>query len=335
MRFSSKHLAAFYYQLGTLVQAGLPIQQALVSTVTTAPRPMRSAVAALSAAVGGGIPLHEAMEQDERRFSRFDGNAIRMTEHSGALDVGLLSLSHYHENRAAARKKLVSGSAYPVLLLVAGVFISNFPALFLGMRNDKPYSLLDYGRDTVGLLGLLVLIGWGAVRLLRWLCTIPGVNATLERFLLAVPVFGRLRFNYALSQWVSSIRLMLKAGIGIVPALETASRMVDSPLIAAAYLRAAPLINSQMDVSAALASTGVFPDYLVQLWSTGEKSGQMDEMLDKLAVFYEESWRTSLDHAVTWLPRITYALVVVYMICQIFSLFGSYMKVYDDILNTN
>ncbi len=333
MKFSAKHLAEFYYQLGTLVQAGLPIQQALVSMTSTSPRPMRSAVAALSAAVGGGVPLCEAMEQDQRHFSRFDCNAIRMTEHSGALDVGLLSLSHYHENRAAARRKLVSGSAYPMLLLVAGVFISNFPALFLGARNDKPYSLLDYARDTVGLLGLLVLIVWGAVRLVRWLCTIPGLNAALERVLMAVPVFGRLRFDYALSQWVSSIRLMLKAGIGIVPALETASRMVDSPLIAAAYQRAAPLIDNHMDVSAALASTGVFPDYLVQLWATGEKSGQMDEMLDRLGVFYEESWRTSLDHAVTWLPRIVYALVVVYMVSQIFSLFGSYLKVYNDLLN--
>jgi len=332
MRFSSKNLAVFYYQLGTMVQAGVPIQQAVASTVKTVPRPLRPAVAALSATVGAGAPLHEAMGSDGR-FSPFDVNAIRMTEQSGALDVGLLSLSKYHESRAAARKKLVSGSAYPVFVLVAGVFISNFPALFAGERDGKPYSTLHYLWDTFGMLALLAVLVWGAVRLWRWLLTVPGWNVTLERILLAVPVFGRLRFHYALSQWVSSIRLMLKAGKGIVPAMEMASRMVDSPLIAEGYRRAAPLIDNQMDVSQALASADVFPDYLVQLWTTGEKSGRMDEMLDKLAAFYEEAWRTSLDQAVTWLPRIAYALVAVYMIFQIFSLFSNYLKTYNDILN--
>jgi type II secretory pathway component PulF len=154
----------------------------------------------------------------------------------------------------------------------------------------------------------------------------------VDRLLKSVPVFGRLRFDYALSQWVSSIRLMLAAGIGIVDALKSASQMVHCPLIADAYERAAPLIGGQLDVSQALASTHVFPDELIQFWATGEQSGKMDEMLDRLAKFYEERWRRSLDQVVTWLPRIAYALVALYMVCQIFSIFGSYMNTYNDLL---
>jgi len=332
MRFSSKNLAAFYYQLGTLIQAGLPIQSALVSARSTAPRSMRRVVAELSAIVDRGVPLSDAMAQCGKRFASLDVHTIGMTERSGTLDVGLLSLSRFYENRAAARSKLIVGSLYPVALLIAAVFIIHVPPLFLGALGGKPYTILDFLRDTVGVLAGLVLIAWLIVRLVRWLFTVPGLNVTLDRLLLAVPVFGRLRFDYALSQWVSSIRLTLAAGVGVVDALESASRTIPSPLIADAYRRAVPLIGSQLEVSQALASTGVFPDLVIQFWATGEKSGRMDEMLERLAQFYEDRWRRSLDQVVTWLPRIAYGLVAAFVIFQIFKTFNTYLNAYNTIL---
>jgi type IV pilus assembly protein PilC len=331
MRFSSKNLAAFYYQLGTLIQAGLPIQNALASMRSTAPRSMRRTVAELSDLVNQGTPLSEAMEQGGKVFAPLDVHSIRMTERSGTLDIGLLSLSKYYENRAAARNKLIAGSLYPVALFTAAVFIVNFPSLFLGARDGKPYTLFNYLGDTVGVLGGLGLVGWFIIRVGRWLLTMPGLNVALDRLLRAVPVFGQLRFDYALSQWVSSIRLTLAAGVGIMEALESASRTIPSPLIADAYRRAAPLIGGQLEVSQALASTGVFPDHVIQFWSTGEKSGRIDEMLDRLAQFYEDRWRRSLDLVVTWLPRIAYGMVVAFTIFQVFKAFNAYLGAYDEI----
>ncbi len=332
MRFSSKNLTVFYYQLGTLIQAGLPIQRAVASLQDTSPRPMRRTVAELSRAVNEGTPLSEAMERCGKRFAPLDVHNINMTERSGALDIGLLSLSKYYESRATARNKFIAGSLYPVLMGIAVVFIIHFPPLFLGALGGKPYTILDYLRDTVGLLGGLVLIGWLITRLVRWLFTVPKLNVALDRLLLAVPVFGRLRFDYALSQWVSSIRLMLAAGIGIVDALKSASNTVHSPLIADAYEKTAPLIGGQLEVSQALASTGVFPDYLIQFWATGEQSGRMDDMLDRLAKFYEDRWRRSLDQVVTWLPRIVQFLVIIYMAYLILTGFTAYLNTYNTLL---
>ena len=327
MSFSSKNLATFYYQLGTLVKAGLPIQSALATTQNTAPRRMRPAVRALSASVNEGRPLHEAMESWPKRFSSLDRYAIAMSEPSGALDAGLLSLSKYYEDRAAARSKLIAGSIYPMVLLTGGVFIPPLLALFLGKL-----TVLGYLWQSAGLLARLAVVGWLIAVLVRRSLEVPGLNVTVDRILRAVPVFGRLRFDYALSQWVSAIQLMLRAGIGIVPALEYASRMAHSPLIAAAYRKASPSIGGELEVSQALASTGVFPDELIQFWATGEKSGHMDEMLERLANFYEERWRRSLDQTVTWLPRIAYGLILLYMVAQIFSLFGTVMNQYDELL---
>jgi type II secretory pathway component PulF len=327
MRFSSKNLSAFYFQLGTLVQAGLPIQSALASARKATPRSMRSMVAVLTAVVNEGKPLSEAMEQCGQSFAPLDRYSISMTERTGALDVGLLSLSKYYETRVAARNKLIAGSLYPAFVLGAGVFIPPLPNLILGK-----ITMAGYLWHTVGLLVGLVVIAWLISLLARWLFTVPGLNVSLERLLCAVPVFGRLRFDYALNQWVSSIRLMLAAGIGVVDALKSASDMAQSPLIADAYKRAAPQISSGLEVSQALASTGAFPDHLVQYWATGEKSGRMDEMLDRVAAFYEDRWRRSLDHVVTWLPRIAYGLVTAYMVFQIVSLVTAYFNTYNQLL---
>jgi type II secretory pathway component PulF len=332
VKFSSKNLATFYYQLGTLVQAGLPIQSAMTSLAQTSQRTMRKAVIRLSEFVNSGVPLHEAMEQSGRTFAPLDRHAIDMGERSGTLDVALLSLSKYYENRSSARQKLISGSLYPAFMLVASVFITHFSALFLGTQGGKPYTIFNYLWDTVGFLGGLVLIFWLARMALNWSLSTPGLNLIVDRVLKAIPVVGRLRFDYALSQWISSIRLMLTAGIGVVPALEYASRSAHSPLIASAYEKAVPLIGSGLQVSQALAFTRAFPEEVIQFWTTGEQSGRMDEMLERLASFYEDRWRRSLDHVVTWLPRFAYFLVVIYVVSQIFNGFNSYMSQYDELL---
>lgn len=332
MKFSSKNLAAFYYQLGTLVQAGVPIQNALTSARKTAPRAMRSTVVTLSDSVNQGMPVHEAMERCGQRFAPLDKHALDMSGRSGALDIGFLSLSKYYESRAAARNKLIAGSMYPILLLLVAVFGSHFSTFFLGSAGGKPYTQLDYLRDTVGVLGLLVLVIGGALWLLRQSLKVPGLNVAVDRVLRAVPVLGGLRFDYALSRWVSSIRLMLRAGIGVVPALEYASRTTDSPLIEYGYQKAAPLIGSELQVSQALATTSVFPDHLIQFWATGEQSGRMDDMLDRLEKYYEDRWHRSLDQTVTWLPRIAYVLVAMYTVYQIFTMYSAYFGQYDQLL---
>ncbi len=332
MKFPAKTLAEFYFQLGTMVQAGVPIRNALNSLRRTAPRAIRRHVATLADVVDHGVPLHEAIARFSGQFAAVDRQTLAVSEQSGALDVGLLALSQYHDARAKARSRIVSASMFPALLLTAAVFISRFPQLLLGALGQTQYSVFDYLLDTVGSLALFVAAGlvvhWLAQRLLRT----PGVNVTVDRALRAVPLFGRLRFDYALSQWLASIRLMLNAGFAIFEALDYANETSPSPLIASAYQKARPLIHSQMDVSTALQSTGVFPDQLIQFWATGEQSGRMDEMLDRLARQYEERWLHSLDQLAAWLPRIAYGLVSLYIIFQIGKLLTPIVGMYQEFL---
>ena len=333
MKPSSKDLAIVYYQFGTMLQAGVAIRNALTSLQETGPRPLRKTIAFLSERVQEGEPLHQAVAACPYcRFARLDQHTLAVSEQSGALDVGLLSLGNYYENLARARRKMISASMFPALILMAAVFVSHLPAFVAGAMGQGNYGLPEYLRDTVGFLILLAVVicamGW----LIRTALKTPKLDLAMDRFIRHVPLFGRVRFDYALSQWISSVRLMLKAGFGVVPALEFSSKTINSPQIAHAYDIARPLIDSQLEVSRALQASGVFPEHLIQFWATGEQSGRLDDMLDRLAQHYEERWRHSLDLLSSWLPRIAYGLVCVYMIFQMANLLGPLIGAYSEAL---
>ena len=329
---SSKHLAAFYYQFGTMIQSGVPIQRALTTLQTSAPHPMRPTVATLSQSVNSGESFHEAMGRCSKSFPALDLHTVTVSEQSGALDVGLLSLSKYHDSRARARSRILSATTFPALLLIAAVFISHFPALLLGAIGSDGYSTFDYLRDTVGQLALLAIAGFVLSRIMRWLLKSEQWGLTVDRVIRAIPFFGSMRFTHSLSQWLSAIRLMLNAGHGILQAMEYSSRTVPSPLIVHAYEQAKPLVHGQLEVSEALRASGIFPDQVIQFWATGEESGRLDEMLDRLARFYEDEWQLKLDGLATWLPRIVYGLVALYIIFQIGNLLGPLIGAYSEAL---
>jgi len=331
-RFSSKDLATFYHQFGEMIQAGVPIQRALHTLRRAAPRAMRRVATQISILVNEGEPFHEAIERSSGRFPQLDRYLLGVSEQSGALDTGLLSLAAYYDERARARGQFLSALILPMIVLIAAVFISRFPALVLGTFGSVPYTTADYLRDTVGFLAVLVAVVFGAYWMGRWLLSLPGANLIFDRFLRMIPIFGAFRLDYALSQWFESIRLLLNAGHGIVHAMEHASRMVPSPLLARAYSEARALVDEGSQVSEALRATGFFPEQVLQFWATGEESGRMDEMLERLSEQYRERWRRSLSLLASWLPWLAYVLVGIYIIYQMFVLLGPIVGTYRDLL---
>lgn len=332
MAYSPRHLAVFYDQLATMIEAGVSLVNALRAMQRNAPGTLRLTAGRLAERCQGGVPLHEAMGDAGLKFDGLDLQTVAVSERSGALDAGLKALARYHEMRAVARRKIIGASVLPGAILVAAVFISRAPKLVLAMFGQGQYSVGRYLVDTVGVLagvaGVLFLVWW----LLRWIYRVPGWNVAVERVLRSLPVIGRLRFDYALSQWLSAMRVMLNAGMGVIEALEMACRNSHSPMIRDAHDRMTPLLNSSMDVSEVLQFTGVFPDDMIQMWATGEQSGKMDEMLERLARAYEDRWRRSVEVFAAWLPRVAYVAVCVYVIAQIFQMLQPILQMYRDAL---
>ena len=323
--FSHKRLAEFYHQFGTKIEAGVPIQQALGSLGRTAPRAMRPTIAILQGLIQQGESLHEAMAASPDRFAPLDYRMLAVAERSGTMDEGLFALGRFYENKAKARSQIISASIMPAIILALAVFISPLPALILSKITMGQYFV-----QTVGFLVSLPCVGWLVGHLWKFAMRIPYLGFGLERCVCAIPVIGRLKFNYALTRWIQSIRLLLNAGYGVLDALQDATPMVNNALISRAYAQALPHINSQMDVSQALGLSGYLPELLLQLWSTGEQSGRMDEMLDKLAKRYEEEWERSLAAFAAWMPRIIYGVVTLYVLVQIGALLQQILAVYRE-----
>ncbi len=333
MGYAAQYLAEYYHQLGTMVQAGVPVVSALRTMQRNAPRSLREPSRRMADTCQAGRPMHEAMQSVGLRFTHLDCRTLAVSENSGALDTGLFGLARYHHNRAVARRKITTASIFPAVILIAAVLISRAPKLVLAMVEGNNYGPADYWFETLGTLAWMTATGvmlWWAV---RWLFQTPGLNVWFERFVRCLPVLGRLRFDYALSRWLTDIHMMLNAGMGVLPALEVAGRGNPSPMIRHAYEQMTPWLGGQMDVSEVLRQSDVFPDEIVRMWATGEQSGRLDSMLERLSAMYEERWRRSLEMVSAWLPRLAYAGVCVFIVFQIFSLLRPLIQMYSEALS--
>ena len=248
-----------------------------------------------------------------------------MAESSGALDIALISLGKYYEQRARARSKITSLAIFPCLMLLAGVFVPRLQRFILSSLQGGEYSLGYFLRDTLGILLCLVAVCWVFFYLMRWLLKSPKYCVSADRALSRIPVYGTFRVTYALQQWVQSIRLMLKAGFGVIESIKASGLTAGSPIILQACQKVEPMLNSQLEVSQALESTGAFPTMLIQYWATGEQSGRMDDMLDKLEKYYAEEWQKKLDLLAMWIPKLMYGLFAIFIVIQIIQMMQGYV----------
>jgi type II secretory pathway component PulF len=270
---------------------------------------LRREVQRVSASVQAGQPFYEAVAAEGKRFAPVDRQVLAVSEQTGALEVGLFALAGYHQAQASAAGKMLMAALLPALIFVAGVFIANVPKLAAGFLGQSQYGLFQYLREVLGTLALGAAICWALYQLWR----VPGWEGFWKKW----PLLGRVRFDYALSQWISSVRLMLNAGYGLPQAIDYAGKISASGILRRASEQAGLNIHGQLDVSEALQQTGAFPDEMISLWATGEQSGKLDEMLTRLEAVYLERWQRSLDHLVAWLPRLAYAAVCVFLIAKI------------------
>lgn len=332
--FSSRDLSMFYSQLATMVEAGVSIQQALKTMGKTGPDRMRPAVRRLTEAVERGETLHETLGMMSDLFPSMDCHTLAISGQSGGLDKGLFALADYYEKRAIARSRIISASILPtIVLIVALLVVAGLKMLLFVLASQGEYSLLAFLRDTVGVFFALVLLLVSFVWFVRILLNNPSTGLATDRVLNQVPLLGGFRFNLALSQWVQAIRLMLNAGYGVLEAMDFASTRSSSPMIADAHARAKPMMNSQLNVAQALEKTRVFPAMLIQFWSTGEQSGKMDEMMERLAKYYDEVWQRRLAQISDWMPRIAYAFVALFIIYHVVQIFMGHLKAVNEALS--
>jgi general secretion pathway protein F len=293
-------LSAATRQLATLLGAGLSLEEAL----TTVAGQQENAVLgrALSRAreeLLEGAALHRALAARGGIFPPLYVNMIKVGESSGTLDQVLERLADFLEDQARMRSRVQAAMIYPLLMTLVGAVVLILLFTFvvpkvIGMLEDLGQTLPLVTRLLIGTSDLLVRWWWllalaAALAIFaatRYARTEHG-RRTLDRRALTLPLFGRLNLMIATARLARTLGTLLSSGVPLLSALDITAGMLQNRVLRDTLEQTAAGVREGESLAAPLRRSGVFPPMLVQMAAVGEKSGQLEEMLLRVASAYE------------------------------------------------
>lgn len=311
-RVRSQDFQQFNTQLRTLLRAGLPLAQSLELLAGQQRDPhFRALLEKVHQQVTTGVSLSDAFLSLGDTFPRLYANSLRAGERSGELENVLGRFIEYQRLMEGVRRKIMSALTYPAVLILLSVglvmllvtyVIPKFSDFYLQFSGQLPLPtrfVLVTARTVQGnLLPLIVgglLVGYG----FRMWSSSPRGRRLVDRWQLRIPVLGGLAHAFAMSQFTRSLAVLLRGGIPMVPALETASTSVKNAFISELFLDCVQEVQEGRSLSDALADTGQAPDMALAMMRVGESTGALPEMLEHTSEFLDEEIDFKLNRIVT------------------------------------
>lgn len=297
---SSTDLAIITRQVATLVHAGIPIEEALaaVGEQNDVPR-IKSIVMGVRSKVMEGHSLADGLGDFPKAFPELYRATVSAGEQSGHLDAVLERLADYTESRQELRQKVMNAMIYPIVLTVLAIAIVSLMlvyvvpkvvGVFANTGQDLPVLttslialsnfLRDYGLIALILIGVLA---WAASRMLRN----PGPRRKLHRFLLRLPVIGKLVTGFNTARFTRTFSILTGSGVPVLESLKISAEVISNLPMRDAVEEAAERIREGAAIGKSLAASGYFPPLCIHLISSGEASGQLETMLGRAAVNQE------------------------------------------------
>ncbi|MGD0595524.1 MAG: type II secretion system F family protein [Acidimicrobiales bacterium] len=339
-RVKLKEVALMSRQLATMVAAGLTLVRSLgVLADQIESKPLREAMLQVRSDVEQGTLLSAALEKLPKIFPPLYIAMVKAGEVGGSLDLVLLKLSTTLEKQVELRSKVRSAMAYPAIVMCLVVVIVTalmifvvpiFKKLFasLGATLPLPTRIVIGISNIVASVYLLVVVGAVIVMVIafrRWIAT-PSGRATWDRFKLKPPVFGALVHKVALTRFTSTLASLLTAGVPIIESLDIVAANSGNQLVADAVRGAQDGVRQGQSLSSTLAQYDVMPVMVTQMIETGEESGALDDMLDKVAEFYDNE----VNSTIASLTSVLEPLLIVTMGCAIgFIVISMYLPMFD------
>jgi len=303
-------LSIFCRQFSTMVDAGVSLVRCLsVLGEQTQSTKLRRIIADIEAEVQGGQPLSKAMAKYPNVFSNLFVGLIRAGEVGGALEESLQRLSTFLEKDMELRRKVKGAMTYPMIVMVVALVIVIGLVTFILPRFMELFTDLGMGQDAMPMTTAM-LMNFSHFLTSKWWIMLLIVAAfftafkmftrtrigrrVYDRVKLKAPVFGKLNHRVCLARFSRTLGTLLNSGVPILQALETVSGTVANEIIGDAILEARSRIREGDRIGDPLQKSKMFPPMVVQMISIGEESGSLDQMLTKVADFYEAEVDTAL-----------------------------------------
>ncbi|MBK7046133.1 MAG: type II secretion system F family protein [bacterium] len=305
---SVKDLSVFTRQFATMVNAGLPLVQCLDVLGRQLDKPhFKEVVLQVTSDVESGSTLAEALQKHPRVFSDLYSNMIAAGEAGGILDVILSRLAIFLEKADALQRKVKGAMTYPVIVLtVAGgacIFMLMFVIpVFAKMFSDFGGTLPAPTRIVMGISDFIRAYWWalaGGAFALTWIfkryrATNNGRRNT-DRLAMRIPILGNVVLKSSVARFTRTLGTLIGSGVPILQGLEITAKTAGNKVMQEAIEATAKSISQGETIAQPLRESGVFPPMVVQMIGIGEQTGALDEMLAKIADFYDDEVDAAVD----------------------------------------
>ena len=310
-KVTSVDLVIFSKQFATMVKAGLPILQVLEMLRDQLENPtMKEIIEDIRRSLEGGVTLSKCFEKYPKLFDNVYINLIKAGEASGKLDVFLLKIVESLEKREKIKKKIKGALMYPSIMFTVAIVVSAFmlvkvvpvfAKMYDGMGIALPtptaviMSMSDFLRGTGGMVLLLSIIGFTVA--FRYLTTKnEKIRYLWHKQVLKLPIFGNMILKSLLSRISLILGNLSAAGVNLLEALEIAKSVSDNVVVTEALENVKKGVFSGDTLTKLFLKEPLFPPTFSQLIAVGEQTGNLDEMFNSVAMYFEEEFDSAVDN---------------------------------------
>ncbi|NHH99816.1 MULTISPECIES: type II secretion system F family protein [Oceanimonas] len=314
-------IAIITRQVATMLAAGVPLVQTLqIIARSNEKNSIRELTGGIAADVEGGTPLSQALQKHPRYFDELYCDLVQSGEQTGSLEHIFDQIALYREKAEAIKSKIRKAMFYPIMVLLVAFAVTailllfvipQFEEIFAGFGATLPaftQLVINLSRWLqqywLFILIALVIGGWLYVRAWR---NSQKVRDATDRFILRLPVVGKILHKAALARFARTLATTFSAGIPLVEGLLSAAGASGNVVYREAVKQMRDEVIAGMQMNLAMRATGLFPDMVVQMVMIGEESGAIDDMMHKVAGIYERE----VDDAVDGLTSLIEPLIMV------------------------
>ncbi len=323
-KVKSKVLMLFTRQLATLIDSGLPLLRGLTVLGRQEPHPiMKKSINTLAESVQTGSTFSESLQQFPKIFNKLYVNMVKAGELGGVLELVLNRLAEYQEKAQKLKNKIVAAMVYPIIVMFIAsaimvflmtVIVPKFEKIFDDMlpggRNDLPdltkfvMGFSRFMQDNLLLIAgmiIAIIVGWQVLKASK------GGRKFIDSMKLKIPLFGDVQRKSAIARFTRTLGTLVTSGVPILQALNITRETAGNIIISDAIGKVHDAVKEGESMVAPLDASKVFPPMVVSMVDVGEETGQLPEMLLKVADVYEDE----VDNAVSALTSMLEPLMIV------------------------
>ncbi len=319
----SQDIAIFTRQMATMMKAGVPLVQSfeIVAEGVESER-LRQLVLSIRDDVAAGTSFAASLEKHPKYFDDLFCSLVASGEQSGALETMLDRIATYKEKTEATKAKSKKATTYPIAVVCVAVVVTGILLIKVVPTFAETFS--SFGAElpafTLFVLGLSVLVqklwyviiigviaaGWAFSNARR---KSESFSAAVDKLTLKLPVIGLIVYNSIIARFARTLSTTFAAGVPLIDALDSVAGATGNAVYEKATYKIRDEVSTGIQLHASLRKSGIFPSMLLQMTAIGEESGALDEMLEKVAIYYEEQVDNLVDNLTALLEPMIMAVL--------------------------